>query len=93
MVSKKCPEFDATQQPITITSTSILSIKRFNSDQSRTNLTFSDTDIRFPAIGRLEGFHPADPCLYRRVLVSVQARDRASGLALCGRGSLDWELQ
>jgi hypothetical protein len=46
-------------------------------------LTFDDPEIRLPAIDRLEGFQPlsacghaqagAGLCLYRRVLVSVQA--------------------
>lgn len=35
-------------------------------------LTFGDPETRLPAIDRLEGFHPGGPCLYRRVLVSVQ---------------------
>lgn len=35
-------------------------------------LTFDDPESRLPAIDRLEGFHPGDPCLYRRVLVPVQ---------------------
>jgi len=35
-------------------------------------LTFDDPETRLPAIDRLEGFHPGDPCLYRRVLVPVQ---------------------
>ena len=36
-------------------------------------LTFDDPETRLPAIDRLEGFHPGGSCLYRRVLVSVQA--------------------
>jgi len=37
-----------------------------------------DAENRLPAIDRLEGFHPGDPCLYRRVLVPV----RTSGAEL-----------
>ena len=36
-------------------------------------LTFDDAETRLPAIDRLEGFHPGGPCLYRRVLIPVQA--------------------
>ena len=36
-------------------------------------LAFDDPENRLPAIDRLEGFHPGGPCLYRRVLVPVQA--------------------
>jgi hypothetical protein len=36
-------------------------------------LTFDDPETRLPTIDRLEGFHPGTPCLYRRVLVPVQA--------------------
>jgi len=36
-------------------------------------LTFDDPETRLPAIDRLEGFHPGGPCLYRRVIVLVQA--------------------
>ena len=35
-------------------------------------LTFNDPETRLPAIDRLEGFHPAGLCLYRRVLVPVR---------------------
>lgn len=34
-------------------------------------LTFNDPETRLPAIDRLEGFHPDDSSLYRRVLVPV----------------------
>jgi len=36
-------------------------------------LTFDDAEIRLPAIDRLEGFRPGGPCLYRRVIVLIQA--------------------
>jgi len=36
-------------------------------------LTFVDPETRLPAIDLLEGFHPGGPCLYRRVIVLVQA--------------------
>ena len=32
-------------------------------------LTFNDPESRLTAIDRLEGFRPADSCLYRRVLI------------------------
>ena len=38
-------------------------------------LTFDDPETRLPAIDRLEGFHPGDPCLYRRVLVPAQTKE------------------
>ena len=38
-------------------------------------LTFDDPENRLPAIDRLEGFHPGGPCLYRRLLVSVRAKE------------------
>jgi hypothetical protein len=41
-------------------------------------LTFGDPETRLPASDHLEGFHPCDYCLYRRVLVPA----RASGTGL-----------
>jgi gamma-glutamylcyclotransferase (GGCT)/AIG2-like uncharacterized protein YtfP len=38
-------------------------------------LTFDDPENRLPAIDRLEGFHPGDPSLYRRVLVPVRTKE------------------
>ncbi|MBW1967276.1 MAG: gamma-glutamylcyclotransferase [Deltaproteobacteria bacterium] len=35
-------------------------------------LTFDDPSTRLPAIDRLEGFHPGDSSLYRRVMVAAQ---------------------
>ncbi|MDE0104881.1 MAG: gamma-glutamylcyclotransferase [Bryobacterales bacterium] len=34
-------------------------------------LSFSDPERRLPAIDRLEGYSPGEPCLYHRVLVRV----------------------
>ena len=57
-------------------------------------LTFDDPDNRLPAIDRLEGFHPGGPCLLPPCSGSCPGkRNQAPGLALCGGGSLDRELQ
>jgi len=47
-------------------------------------LTFDDPEDRLPAIDRLEGFHPGGPCLYRRVLVPVQANRSVLPPGFCG---------
>ena len=46
-------------------------------------LTFDDPSTRLPAIDRLEGFHPGSSSLYKRVFVSVHARESIVLAWLC----------
>jgi hypothetical protein len=44
-------------------------------------LTFDDPEVRLPALDRLEGFDPAEPGLYRRVLIPAETSGGACVLA------------
>jgi gamma-glutamylcyclotransferase (GGCT)/AIG2-like uncharacterized protein YtfP len=44
-------------------------------------LTFDDLEERLPALDRLEGFDPAEPGLYRRVLIPAETAGGACVLA------------
>jgi gamma-glutamylcyclotransferase (GGCT)/AIG2-like uncharacterized protein YtfP len=35
-------------------------------------MTFDDPEVRLPALDHLEGFHPDEPTLYRRVLLPAR---------------------